>query len=98
MNLAVADMLYATLITPDSFLRRTSTHPDGMGGTVLCKLMTGGSLAWIAGTSSVVSLIAIAAERYYAVIYPSGNVGKFTKRKLKVRHWRLNLHNVTKLL
>ena len=98
MNLAVADMLYATLVTPHNFLRRTSTHPDGMGGTVLCKLITGGRLAWIAGTSLVVSLIAIAAERYYAVIYPSGNVGKFTKRKLKVRYWRLNLHNVTKLL
>ena len=86
MNLAVADMLYATLITPDSLLRHTSIHPNGMGGTVLCKLMTGGSLAWVAGTSSVVSLIAIAAERYYAVVYPAGNIGKLTKRKLKVRH------------
>ena len=86
VNLAVADMLYATLITPGNFLRLISIHPDGMGGRVLCKLITGGVLAWIAGTSSVVSLIAIAAERYYAVIYPIGNIGKLTKRKLKVRH------------
>ena len=88
VNLAVADMLYATLITPDSLLGHTSIHPNGMGGTVLCKLMTGGSLAWVAGTSSIVSLIAIAAERYYAVVYPAGNIGKLTKRKLKVRHWQ----------
>ena len=88
VNLAVADMLYATLITPDSLLGHTSIHPNGMGGTVLCKLMTGGSLAWVAGTSSIVSLIAIAAERHYAVVYPAGNIGKLTKRKLKVRHWR----------
>lgn len=54
-------------------------------GTVLCKLLTGGNLAWVAGTSSLVTLVAIASERYYAVIYPIGNFGKFTKRKLKVR-------------
>ena len=42
-------------------------------------------LAWVARTSSVITLVAIAAERYFAVIYPAGNVGKVTKRKLKVR-------------
>ena len=86
VNLAVADMLYATFVTPDTFVELTSTHQGGMTGTVLCKLLTSGILAWIAGTSSVVTLVAIAAERYYAVIYPAGNVGKLTKRKLKVRH------------
>ena len=85
MNLALADMLYAIFITPATFLGLTSTHPDGTGGTVLCKLVTGGGLAWIAGISSGVTLIAIAVERYYAVIYPAGNIGKLNKRKLKVR-------------
>ncbi|KAL9957221.1 hypothetical protein ACROYT_G038832 [Oculina patagonica] len=33
---------------------------------------------------SVVTLVAIAIERYYAVMYPLGNKGKLTKRKLKV--------------
>ena len=32
----------------------------------------------------MITLVAIAAERYFAVIYPAGNVGKLTKRKLKV--------------
>ena len=86
MNLAVADMLYAIFITPNTFLGLTSTHPDWMRNIVVCKLLTGGVLAWIAGISSVVTLIAIAAERYCAVIYPAGNIAKLTKRKLKVRH------------
>ena len=65
---------------------RPPTHPGGIAGTFLCKLVTGGRLAWIAGNSSVITLVAIAAERYYVAIYPVGNVGKFTKGKLKVSH------------
>ena len=85
VNLAIADALYATFVTPETFLKITPTHPGGTIGAVLCKLVTGGCLAWIAATSSVITLGAIAAERYFAVIYPAGNVGKLTKRKLKVR-------------
>jgi len=88
VNLAVADAMYATFVTPQTFLTITPTHPGGTIGTVLCKLVTGGYLAWTAGTSSVVTLVVIAAERYFAVVYPAGNVGKLTKRKLKVRHWQ----------
>ncbi|XP_020608179.1 pyroglutamylated RFamide peptide receptor-like [Orbicella faveolata] len=84
VNLAVADALYATFVTPQTFFKIIPTHPGGTIGTVLCKLVTGGYLAWTAGTSSVITLVAIAAERYFAVIYPVGNVGKLTKRKLKV--------------
>ena len=86
MNLAVADALYSTFLTPQTVYMITPTHPEGIAGTVLCKIITGGNLAWIAGTSSVVTLATIAAERYYAVVYPAGSVGKLTKRKLKVRH------------
>ena len=86
VNLAVADILYAMFVAPDTFLRLASTHPGGMTGTILCKLITGGNLAWVAGTSSVVTLAAIAVERYYAVICPIGNLGKLTKCKLKVCH------------
>ena len=86
VNLAVADILYATFVTPDTFLRLASTHPGGTTGTVLCKLLTGGNLAWVGATSSLVTLVAIASERHYAVIYPIGNFGKLTKCKLKVRH------------
>ena len=84
VNLAIADALYATFVTPQTFFKISSTHPGGTTGTVLCKLVTGGGMAWVAGDSSVITLVAIAAERYFAVIYPAGNVGKLTKRKLKV--------------
>ena len=86
VNLALADALFATFVTPETFFKITPIHPGGTFGTVFCKLVTGGGLAWTAGSSSVVTLVAIAAERYFAVIYPAGNVGKLTKRKLKVRH------------
>ena len=85
VNLAVADALYATFVTPETFHKFFFTHPGGMTGTVVCKLLTGG-LGRIAGISSVVTLVAIAAERHYAVIYPAGNVGKLTMGKLKVRY------------
>ena len=86
MNLAVADILYAVFMAPDVFIKLTSTHPEGMTGTVLCKLLTGASVAWVGAVSSIVTLAAIAIERYYAVMYPLGNKGNFIKRKLKVGH------------
>ena len=86
INLAVADILFGTFVMPDVLLRLASTHPGGTMGTVLCKLLTGGSLAWVAAASSIVTLVAIASERYYAVTDPVDNIGKLTKRKLKVRH------------
>ena len=85
VNLAIADVLYATFVTPQTFLGIAPTHPGGTIGTFWCKFVTSGNLAWIAADSSVITLVAIAAERYFAVIYPAGNVGKLTKRKLKVR-------------
>ena len=91
VNLAVADALFAIFVTPQTFLNIPPTHPQGIIGTAVCKLRAGGALAWIAGYSSVVTLAAIAAERYYAVIYPAGNVGKLTTRKLKVGHFHKQL-------
>ena len=84
LNLAVADMTVATFFAPVYIFNHTFTHPDGMTGTVLCKLVTGGNLAWIGSGTSVFTLVAIAIERYYTVIYPRGNKWKLTNRKLKV--------------
>ena len=84
VNLAIADASYAILVTPQTFLDIAPPHPGGTIGTFLCKFVTSGNFAWIAADSSVITLVAIAAERYSAVIYP--NVGKFTKGKLKVSH------------
>ena len=76
--------MYATFITPQYILSHTFTHPDGVAGTMLCKLLTGGNFAWVGAASSVFTLANISIERYYAVMYPLGNKGKLTKRKLMV--------------
>ena len=87
MNLAVADILYATFIAPKVVFKLTNVnHPDGVTGTVLCKLLTDGNVAWTGSASSFVTLAAIAIERYYAVMYPRGNKGKLANFKLKVGH------------
>ena len=86
LNLAVADALYMMFIAPNLLFVRLSLihHPDGMTGTVLCKLLTSGQIGWVGAISSIVTLAVIAVERYYAVVHPLGNKGKLTKRKLQV--------------
>ncbi|KAL9957197.1 hypothetical protein ACROYT_G038806 [Oculina patagonica] len=84
VNLAIADIMYATFIAPKVFFKLSfAHHPGGMTGTVLCKLLTDGAIAWIGGACSIVTLVAIAIERYFAVMHPHGNKWKLTKGKLK---------------
>ena len=84
LNLAIADIMYAAFIAPRVYFQLTFNHPDGVIGTMFCKFVTDGSVAWIGGASSIVTLTAIAIERYYAVMYPHGNKWKLTENKLKV--------------
>ena len=84
MNLAVADITVATFFAPQYIFTHIFTHPDGATGDVLCRLLTGESLAWVGGGASIFTLVAISIERYYAVLHPYGNKGKLTHRKLKV--------------
>lgn len=84
VNLAVADILFATFIAPDVIFSVFLTHPDGLTGTILCKLLTGGNFAWVGAAASAFTFSAVAIERYYAVMHPLSNKGKLTKRKIKV--------------
>lgn len=84
VNLAICDILFATFITPKIVVSFNITHPDGTAGSVLCKLVTGGNLAWLPGITSVVTLVAIAVERYYTALYPLDLKRKLTYRKFKV--------------
>jgi len=77
-------MMVATFFAPMHISIHTFNHPDGVTGTIICRLFTGGSFAWVGGASSAFTLVAVATERYYAVNYPHGNKGKLTKQKLKV--------------
>ena len=76
--------MVAVFFSPLHIFVHTFTHPDGVAGDVLCKILTGGNLGWLGGTSSAFTLVAVAVERYYAVNYPHGNKGKLTQGKLKV--------------
>lgn len=84
VNLACADMMVAIFIAPQYILLHTFKHPHGSSGDYLCKFITGGNLMWIGGVVSVVSLIAIAFERYFAVLYPHDDKLRITKTKLKL--------------
>ena len=77
-------MTFAVFLTPKFILSQTFTHPDGAAGKALCRLLTGGTLGWLGGASSAFTLVVIAVERYFAVMYPLGNKGRLTKRKLQV--------------
>ena len=79
-------MMYAAFIVPEVVLTITGNHPRGVGGTVMCKLLTAGTFAWVGGLSSMVTLVGIAFERYYAVIYPFERK-RLTKKKLKVNQF-----------
>ena len=85
MNLAIADLVVAIFFIPRHILVHAFRHPDGVTGTLVCKLFTGGNLAWVGGTTSIVTLIAIATERYFTVVYPLGNKSNLTNGRLKVR-------------
>ena len=86
VNLAVADISYATFHTTELIYRHITTHPDGFTGKIVC-LLRNGALQWIGASSSIFTLVAIAFERYFAVLFPYANKGKLTLCKLKVWHY-----------
>ena len=84
MNLAIADMTAGIFLAPQYIFIHTFTHPDGVTGNVLCKLLTGGTWGWVGACASVFSLVVIAFERYYAVVHPHRSKRRLSKRKIKV--------------
>jgi hypothetical protein len=65
-------------------LKYAYTHPGGQTGTYLCKLLTGEVFTWVGALTSVYTLVAISFERYFAVMKPHKNKGRFTMKKLKI--------------
>ena len=92
LNLAVADIMVALFVVPRSIVTHIFHNPESMTGTVLCKLVTGGILTWIGLVVSVLTLIVIAFERYYAVMDPQIYQRQLTAEKLKVRFQLLNFN------
>ncbi|XP_022780558.1 allatostatin-A receptor-like [Stylophora pistillata] len=84
VNLAMADMVAVTFISPQYVFIHVFTHPTGVTGDIICKFITGGNLSWIGGVASVFSLVAISFERHQAVTNPYNAVSKFSALKVKI--------------
>lgn len=84
INLATADMIVALFIGIPFVVTPTLTHPEGKPGDILCKLFTGGNVGWVGALASVFTLVAVAIERYGAVLYPHSQKGKLTRTRLTV--------------
>ena len=84
INLATADMIVALFIGIPFVVTPTLTHPEGKSGDILCKLFTGGNVGWVGALASVFTLVAVAIERYGAVLYPHSQKGKLTRTRLTV--------------
>lgn len=82
VNLASADMVVAIFIGIQFIATPTFTHPQGTVGSALCKIITGGTPGWVGAVASVFSLVALAIERYWAVLHPHSQKIKLTKTKI----------------
>ena len=84
LNLAVADMVFALLVSPQYIFRPFFQHPGPPLGDFLCKMVTGGTMSWIGTAAAVITLVLIAFERYYSVLFPHRNKGRLTPKKAKL--------------
>lgn len=83
LNLAVADIITVTFVSPQYIFIHAFSHPTGVAGDYLCKFITGGNISWIGGVASVFSLVGIAFERYQAVTNPYRPLSKFSLSRVK---------------
>lgn len=82
VNLAIADILVAIFFGIQFIVTPVLHHPRGTTGDLLCKFITGGVPGWIGAVTSIFSLVAIAIERYFAVMFPHSIKGKLTSTKV----------------
>ncbi|KAK3698823.1 hypothetical protein QZH41_004954 [Actinostola sp. cb2023] len=83
VNLAIADMMVAVFMAPRHIFLSAFQHTGGDIGDYVCKFITGGNFMWVGGAASSFCLVAIAVERYYAIVYPHLEKGRITRKKLK---------------
>ena len=84
VNLAVADMVFASSVLIRYIIFPFITLPEGQTGRFLCTVVIGGTLGWIGAAESILCLVYIAVERYCAIIHPLRQRGRFTRRRLKI--------------
>ena len=84
VNLAVADMVFALSILTRYLIMPFITLPEGQTGRFLCTFLAGEGIGWIGAAESILCLVYIAVERYCAIIHPLRQLGRFTRRRLKI--------------
>ena len=84
VNLAVADMISALCMGVGYIITSFIAYPEGEIGRYLCMFVIGGDLAWIGAAESILCLVYIAVERYFAILLPLRQRGRFTRRRLRV--------------
>lgn len=67
-NLALADFFVGLFLMPRTLLNDLYTHPGGWLGDLLCKMLTHACFTYLAAVASMLTLMFIAWERYYAVM------------------------------
>ncbi|XP_020894395.1 pyroglutamylated RF-amide peptide receptor-like [Exaiptasia diaphana] len=83
VNLATSDAVFSAFLIPRFIVIHAFKHPHGQAGDLICKFFTGGNLTWTGGAASVFTLVAIALERYYAVVFPHMIRHRFTRSQAK---------------
>ena len=84
LNLAAADLTAGVFLAPSLMLEHTTAYPPGLTGEVLCRLFTSAYLGWAGFSSSALSLVFIAFDRYYAIMKPYSIRHRTTIKKLKI--------------
>ena len=84
VNLAVADMISSLFIGIGYVMTPFINYPEGDISRYLCMFLIGGDLAWVGAAESILCLVYIAVERYFAIVRPLRQRGRFTRRRLKV--------------
>lgn len=78
VNLAISDIVHGIFQIPRHFMYRFYEHPDGVVGDILCKFFTYGNISWVGSGAGVFTLLAIAWERYNAIMKP---LSRFSLKK-----------------
>lgn len=81
VNLAIADMIAAVCALPRFIFKLMLTYPEGNGADLLCKFVRDAS--FIGGQAAAFTLVAIAFERHFAILYPYRRLGRISKGKFR---------------
>ncbi|KAJ7340394.1 hypothetical protein OS493_003138 [Desmophyllum pertusum] len=78
------NIMVALFITPVYVIKWAFHHPSGIAGDYMWQVHYWRNFIWVGGAASAFSLVAVAVERYFAVVHPLGERWRLTDRRLIV--------------